>query len=91
MSGRLSRRAPSAQLALQLERLPIRDQTEVRDPQFGHGSKATLRRVSHEERFWPARIRWRLRGAWMWPSFVAVTLLDGLILHLLPRSGPGWT
>jgi hypothetical protein len=30
-------------------------------------------------------MRWRLRGAWMWPSFVAITLLDGFLLHeLLP-------
>ena len=54
--------------------------------------KATLRPVTdHEERFWPTRMRWRLRGAWMWPSFIALTLLDGLLLHLLPpvREGIG--
>jgi hypothetical protein len=51
--------------------------------------KATLRSVKGEERFWPARIRWRLRGATMWPAFIAVTLLDGLILHLLPPIGTG--
>jgi hypothetical protein len=45
--------------------------------------------VDRDERFWPARIRWRLRGAWMWPTFVAVTLVDGLILHLLPPIGTG--
>jgi hypothetical protein len=45
--------------------------------------------VDRDERFWPARIRWRLRGAWMWPSFIAVTLVDGLILHLLPPIGTG--
>jgi hypothetical protein len=45
--------------------------------------------VDRDERFWPARIRWRLRGAWMWPTFVAVTLVDGLILHLLPPVGTG--
>jgi hypothetical protein len=43
----------------------------------------------HEERFWPARMRWRLRGAWMWPSFIAITLLDGLLLHKLPPVGTG--
>jgi hypothetical protein len=44
-----------------------------------------------EERFWPTRMRWRLRGAWMWPTFVAVTLLDGVLLHELPpvREGVG--
>ena len=37
-----------------------------------------------EERFWSARLRWRLRGATMWPTFVVLTLLDGLVLHVLP-------
>jgi hypothetical protein len=45
--------------------------------------------VDRDERFWPARIRWRLRGAWMWPTFIAVTLVDGLLLHLLPPVGTG--
>jgi hypothetical protein len=45
--------------------------------------------VNHEQRFWPARIRWRLRGAWMWPSFVAITLLDGVLLHALPPVRTG--
>jgi len=40
--------------------------------------------VSSGERFWASRIRWRLRGASVWPAFVATTLLDGLILDLLP-------
>ena len=39
--------------------------------------------TDHQERFWPTRMRWRLRGAWMWPSFVALTLLDGFLLHRL--------
>lgn len=29
-------------------------------------------------------MRWRLRGAWQWPAFGVLTVLDGLILHLLP-------
>jgi hypothetical protein len=45
--------------------------------------------VEPEQRFWPARVRWRLRGAWMWPTFVAITLLDGLLLHLLPPVRTG--
>ena len=45
--------------------------------------------TDHEERFWPTRMRWRLRGAWMWPSFIALTLLDGLLLHLLPPVREG--
>jgi hypothetical protein len=40
--------------------------------------------VSPGERFWTRRLRWRLRGATQWPAFVALTLVDALVLHLLP-------
>jgi hypothetical protein len=40
--------------------------------------------VRTEERFWASRLRWRLRGAWMWPVFIAATLADGYVLHELP-------
>jgi hypothetical protein len=33
------------------------------------------------------RLRWRLHGAWMWPSFVVLTLLDGVIVHWRPLAG----
>jgi hypothetical protein len=33
------------------------------------------------------RLRWRLRGAWMWPAFGALTVLDAILLHLLPFQG----
>ncbi len=33
------------------------------------------------------RMRWRLRGAWLWPAFVTLTLLDGAIVHWLPLTG----
>jgi hypothetical protein len=33
------------------------------------------------------RMRWRRAGAWLWPSFVALTLLDGVIGRLLPPAG----
>lgn len=33
------------------------------------------------------RLRWRLHGAWMWPSFVVLTVLDGLLVHWFPLSG----
>jgi len=38
------------------------------------------------------RLRWRLRGAWQWPTFVAATLLEMVLLHLLPVQGDatGW-
>jgi hypothetical protein len=33
------------------------------------------------------RMRWRRAGAWLWPSFVALTAADALIGHLLPPAG----
>ncbi|HTW11952.1 MAG TPA: hypothetical protein VME01_04350 [Solirubrobacteraceae bacterium] len=33
------------------------------------------------------RLRWRLRGAWMWPSFIVLALVDGVIVHWLPLAG----
>jgi hypothetical protein len=33
---------------------------------------------------WLTRMRWRRRGAWMWPAFVVLTIVDGLLLHALP-------
>ncbi len=43
------------------------------------------------ERLWPGRLRWRLRGAWQWPAFLVLTVVDGVLLELLPPygSGPG--
>jgi hypothetical protein len=35
------------------------------------------------------RLRWRLRGAWLWPTFGVVTVLDTLLLHWLPLAGDG--
>ena len=38
-----------------------------------------------------ARLRWRRRGAWMWPAFTALTIADGVIGHLLPPAGDSQT
>lgn len=35
------------------------------------------------------RMRWRLRGAWLWPVFIALTLAEMLLLHWLPLAGQG--
>lgn len=35
------------------------------------------------------RLRWRLSGAWLWPTFVVVTLLEMALLHWLPIAGEG--
>ena len=36
------------------------------------------------ERVWHRRLRWRLRGAWQWPAFMALTVVDAVLLVLLP-------
>jgi hypothetical protein len=45
----------------------------------------------HVERVWARRLRWRMRGAWQWPAFGVLTLLDALLLTQLPfyDEGPG--
>lgn len=35
------------------------------------------------------RLRWRLRGAWLWPAFVALTIADAVVGHMLPPAGDG--
>jgi hypothetical protein len=42
------------------------------------------------ERVWHRRLRWRLRGAWQWPAFLVLTLVDGVLLTELPpyEGGP---
>jgi hypothetical protein len=40
--------------------------------------------MERAERVWHRRLRWRLRGAWQWPAFVVLTLLDGILLVVLP-------
>lgn len=41
------------------------------------------------ERLWTRRLRWRLRGAWQWPAFAALTFVDGVLLAELPFTGDG--
>jgi hypothetical protein len=43
------------------------------------------------ERVWVRRLRWRMRGAWQWPAFALLTVVDALLLTLLPfyEDGPG--
>lgn len=36
---------------------------------------------------WRARLRWRLAGAWQWPTFCVLTLVDTVVLARLPFSG----
>ena len=41
-----------------------------------------------ESVFWP-RLRWRMRGAWQWPVFGALTVVDTLLIARLPFQGDG--
>ena len=36
---------------------------------------------------WPSRLRWRLKGALLWPLFFVLTVVDALLLMLLPIAG----
>ncbi len=38
-------------------------------------------------RAWLDRMRWRRRGAWLWPMFTVATVLDGVLLHARPLTG----
>ena len=40
---------------------------------------------------WLHRVRWRRRGAWLWPAFVTLTVADAVVGHLLPPAGDGQT
>lgn len=39
------------------------------------------------ETIWRSRLRWRLRGAKLWPTFVVVVAVEALLLELLPLAG----
>ncbi len=41
-----------------------------------------------ESVFWP-RLRWRMRGAWQWPVFGALTVVDAVLAVRLPFHGDG--
>jgi hypothetical protein len=41
------------------------------------------------ESVWRQRLRWRLRGAWQWPAFGALTVIDAALAAWLPWTGEG--
>ncbi len=43
------------------------------------------------ERVWPSRLRWRLRGAWLAPLLVVLTIGEALLIHYRPLAGDGRT
>src|SRR3954454_13280859 len=46
-----------------------------------------IARVSTTGGFWARRLRWRLIGAWRWPLYVAITVIDALVVVWLPPNG----
>ena len=43
------------------------------------------------EPLWRSRVRWRLKGALLWPAFWVLTLVDTLLLGRLPIAGDDGT
>ncbi|HWI73270.1 MAG TPA: hypothetical protein VNT55_15040, partial [Baekduia sp.] len=41
------------------------------------------------EALWARRLRWRMRGATLWPAFAVAVVADGVLLNELPISGDG--
>src|SRR4051812_8229912 len=41
------------------------------------------------ERVWLTRLRWRLRGALMWPLATVLVIVDTVVIHELPFAGTG--
>jgi hypothetical protein len=44
-----------------------------------------------DESLWRSRLRWRWRGALLWPLFVVLTVADAILLGRLPIAGDGGT
>ena len=44
-----------------------------------------------DESLWRARLRWRWRGALLWPLFVLLTIADAILLGQLPLAGESGT
>ena len=81
--------AALAQALLELGGLAVLDLAEVADQQVvhcGNGRTSSYPAVM-EDRIWTSRLRWRLRGARLWPTFAVLILLDALLLHHNPIAG----
>ena len=42
-----------------------------------------------DDSVWVTRMRWRMRGAWLWPAFIVLTVAEGVALEVLPIAGDG--
>ena len=58
----------------------------TRIPRWAAPSSIYSPLVPQEERFWPSRLQWRLRGGLQWPAFVLFTLLDAVVIAELPPA-----
>jgi hypothetical protein len=50
-----------------------------------------MRDARDVEPLWRSRLRWRMRGAVLWPAVAVLTVLDALLLGRLPIAGDGGT
>jgi hypothetical protein len=50
-------------------------------------ARARRRRDGTEPHAWLVRLRWRRRGAWLWPAFAIFTVSDAIVGHALPPQG----
>src|SRR3954453_19103894 len=41
------------------------------------------------ERVWASRLRWRFRGATLWPALLVFVVVDAVLLHLRPVADGG--
>src|SRR3954468_17888072 len=41
------------------------------------------------ESVWRSRLRWRMRGAWQWPTFAVLMVVDAVLIARLPFHGDG--
>jgi len=58
------------------------------DPSMPTVTETTTRlTLGMRERVWWTRLRWRLRGATMWPAFVLALVFDTVLLRALPIAG----
>lgn len=76
--------------------MPARDRRGARNAHGGIVGGSTLHRMDGawllrarlpRIRSWVARVRWRRRGAWLWPAFILLTAADAFIGHELPPTG----
>ena len=70
------------QVLLVAQSLPIDDHDEVVG--LGHRRPAAGRTLGDMERASLTRLRWRLRGAWQWPTFLALLVVNAVLLSELP-------